>query len=323
MIDVAVSQLTTARWDLCREVGQLVACGFSAISLWRPKLADVGLGATAASLACAGVRVSSLQWAGGFTAGDGRSFAESVADGLEAIDAAALLGAPVLVVHSGCRGGHTLAHASRLLHDALDRLAPAARDAGVALAIRPIHARTAPGCSFLDRLERAIDVVETYDDPAVRLALDLWQFAGDPGIAASLPRLAAVTALVQVADRSGPPGPAQDRLPAGQGTLPLESLAGGLVEHGYRGDLEFDPVGEAVEAAGYEHVYRDTRRLADAWVEGWRLERVPASRGLEPAHVQLRGLHSRSAADAAGFFAGGAGSRSVQASSQTVSRGRG
>lgn len=322
MIDVAVSQLTTPRWDLGQELERMLACGLNAIGLWRAKLSDPGLGDVAARLACSGVRVSSLQWTGGFTGGDGRSFAESVADGLEAIDAAALLGAPVLVVHSGCRGGHTLAHATRLLHDAIDRLTPRARAAGVVLAIRPIHARTAPGCSFLDRLEPALDLVEAYDDPAVRLALDLWQFADDVGLDGNLPRLAAAAAVVQVADRQGPPAPDQDRLPAGRGGLPLASIVAALVEHGYRGDLEFDPVGEAVEALGYDAVYREARSLADAWAGVWLHDRSPASRGLEPAHVQLRGLHSRPAAGA-GFFGVGSGSRSPQASSQTVSRGRG
>lgn len=322
MIDFAVSQLTTPRWDLGQELERIVACGFDAISLWRPKVSDAGLGDVSTRLACAGVRVSSLQWAGGFTGGDGRSFADSVADGLEAIDAAALLGAPVLVVHSGCRGGHTLAHATRLFHDAIDRLVPRARDAGVVIAVRPIHSRAVPGCSFLDRLEPALDLVESYDDAALRLVLDLWQFADTAGIDACLPRLAAVSALVQVADRIGPPARDQDRLPAGRGTLPLGPLVAGLVACGYRGDIEFDPVGEVVETAGYEAIHRETRRLADAWTESWRLEPHAASRSPEPAYVQLRGLHSRPDAGT-GFFIAGSGSRNPQASSQTVSRGRG
>ena len=84
MIDVAVSQLTTPRWDLGQELDRMVACGFDAVSLWRPKITDAGLGHVAARLACAGVRVSSLQWTGGFTGGDGRSYRECVDDAVEA-----------------------------------------------------------------------------------------------------------------------------------------------------------------------------------------------------------------------------------------------
>jgi sugar phosphate isomerase/epimerase len=318
MFDVAISQLTTLRWDLSQELSHLTAGGFDAISVWRPKLSDAGLGAAAASLACAGVRVSSLQWAGGFAGGDGRSFGESIEDAIEAIDAAALLAAPVLVVHAGCRGGHTRAHATRLLVEAIETLAPIARRAGVVLGLKAVRAAAVPGCGLLTCVGEAIELVERFNDPAIRLALDLWQF-GDEDLSVTLPRLAAAAAVVQVADRCGPVSADSDRMPVGHGALPLETIVAGLVEHGYRGDFEFDPVGERVEALGYESVLGETRRLANAWRDRLALDHpdhgFAAARGIEPAHVQLRGVHFRPAAGAA------AGSRRSQASSQTVSRG--
>jgi len=84
MLDVATSQLTTLRWDLSREIAGLAAHGLTSLAMWRPKLPDSGAAAAAAVLGTAGIRASSLQWAGGFTGGDGRSFAESVADAVEA-----------------------------------------------------------------------------------------------------------------------------------------------------------------------------------------------------------------------------------------------
>jgi sugar phosphate isomerase/epimerase len=304
MFDVAISQLTAPRLDLERELANATAAGFDAISLWRPKLSDLGLGAVASALACAGVRVSSLQWAGGFTAGDGRSYAESVDDAVEAIDAARLLAAPVLVVHSGCRGGHTRAHAARLVRDALETLAPVARQAGVTLALRPIHAAVAPGCSLLTGLADALDLVEQVGDAAVGLAIDLWQFADATDAVDLLPRLAELAAVVQVADRHGPPSPDADRLPAGRGALPLEPLLSAFVRHGYQGDFEFDPVGELVESLGHEAVLREIARTAEAWI----------GRTADTCLSPPRGAHRRGAA-------AGAGSRRSQASSQTVSRG--
>ena len=85
MFDVAVSALTSPRWDLQHEVERAAALGFDAISLWRPKVSDVGAASAAAMLSVAGIRVSSLQWAGGFTGGDGRSFAESLDDAIERV----------------------------------------------------------------------------------------------------------------------------------------------------------------------------------------------------------------------------------------------
>ena len=309
MFDVAISQLTAPRLDLDQELAHVTAAGLDAIALWRPKLSDIGIGTVASALACAGVRVSSLQWAGGFTAGDGRSFDESVADAVEAIEAARLLAAPVLVIHSGCRGGHTRRHAARLVRDALETLAPIAAGADVTLALRPIHAAVEPGCSLLTRLGEAVDLVDRLDHPAVGLAVDLWQFADAADLPGLLPRLARRAAVVQVADRIGPPSPLADRLPAGQGTLPLEPLLAELIRHGYRGDFEFDPVGELVEARGHAGVVQDVARTAEAW-----LGRTPVGRDLGPILAASRTPHRRPAA-------AGVGSRRSQASSQTVSRG--
>lgn len=265
MFDVAVSQLTSSRWELSEELQAAVVHGFDAIALWRPKVTDLGVAATARLLGESGVRGSSLQWAGGFTGSDGRTFADSVEDATEAITAAAILAAPVLVVHSGCRGGHTRSHATRLLFEAIDTLAPVASRHGVTLALRPTHAIAAPGCSFLTCLQEAVELVENLADPAVRLAVDLWQFADAPGLEPLMPRLAAAAAIVQVADRHGPPTVVGDRQPAGQGELPLERAVRLFLDHGFSGTFEIDPVGEAVELAGYDGVWRETRRVVDAW----------------------------------------------------------
>ena len=298
----AISQLTTSRWELPHEVDRLREHGFDRLSLWRPKLSDVGARGAAAILAGAGVRASSLQWAGGFTGGDGRSFCECV------------VGAAVVVVHSGCRGGHTRAHARRLLVGALETLAPAARSAGITLALRPLHAAVADRCSFLARPAEALDVVEQIDDPAVRLAIDLWQFGDHPDLLALLPRLAASTAVVQVADRSGQPTADLERRPAGRGGLPLERVALSLLDAGFGGVFEFDAVGDEVATLGYDAVLAETRTLADGWQRAFA-DRQPSLRGAaaSPAYA--------SAWDDQRGQLRSAGSRRSHASSQTVSRG--
>ena len=273
MVHAAISELTMFRWDLAAEADCLVRHGFHAISLWRTKLSDIGVEAARSLLQQAGLGVSSLQWAGGFTGGDGRSFSEAVDDALEAVDAAAEVGADVLVVHSGCRGGHTRSHARRLLADALDVIAPEAFSRGVTLALKPMHPAVAAGGSFLTSPGEAAAWVEQFDHPGVRLTLDLWQFGHDRSLLGDLGRLVPFTALVQVADGRGAPLPDAERLPPGQGTHPLSALVAALIEQGYGGAFELAPVGEAVEALGYDEVLRQASVTAAAWS---RLVRVPA-----------------------------------------------
>ena len=310
MFHAAASQLTAPRWELCEELPRLAARGFTALAVWRHKLSDLGPAESRRLLQRFGIRASSVQWAGGFTGGDGRTFDESVADAAEAIEWAATLGSPVVVLHSGCRGGHTRSHARRLLVEAVEQLAPLAMRAGVRLAIKPLHRTAATRCSFLTRLVDALELVDDLVErrqanACVSLAIDLWHFGDDPGLGSLLPLLIDRTAIVQVADRVGPPTADHERLPAGRGVLPLEDVVAAFVDHGYRGDFEFDPVGEAVEAAGYDAVLDELAATAAGW-----------SRSL---HVH--GGHADSQPRLPAYRLRAAGARRSQASSQMVSPG--
>jgi len=179
MLRASVSERTTFRWDLADELDAVVRHGFDAISVWRPKLSDLPQGEARRMLVAAGVRVSSLQWAGGFTGSDGRSFRESLTDAQEAIYEAAELGTNVLLVHTGCRGGHTLGHARRLVQESLERLAPIAEEHGVRLALKPTHPAASAGCGFITELEEAGRFVDTIGHPSIGLALDVWHFGGE------------------------------------------------------------------------------------------------------------------------------------------------
>lgn len=308
MFHAAASQLTAPRWELSEELPRLAARGFDALAIWRHKLSDLGPTESRRLLGRFGVRVSSVQWAGGFTGGDGRTFEESVADAAEAIEWAAALNSPVVVLHSGCRGGHTRSHARRLLMEAVELLAPRAMHAGVRLAIKPLHRTTASRCSFLTRLVDALDVVDTLverrqSNSCVGLAIDLWHFGDDPDLGSLLPLLVDRTAIVQVADRIGLPTADHERLPVGRGTLPLEEVVAAFVDHGYRGDFELDPVGEAVEASGYEAVLDELAATVEDWSRSLHVHHADCPPRL-PAY-RLRA----------------AGARRSQASSQMVSPG--
>jgi sugar phosphate isomerase/epimerase len=299
--------MTTVQWTLAEEVDRLVDHGADAIAVWRPKVSDLGVAAAGSLVAAAGLRVSSVQWTGGFTGGDGRSFDESIDDALDAIDMAEGLAAGAVVVHSGCRGGHTRSHASRLLWQALEILAPRAARAGVVLALKPMNPSAATSESFFSNLVEAVEFVNRFENAAVRMSFDLWHWADHPGLRSMLPRVAEVTAVVHVADRRGPFERHGDRLPPGHGVLPLEDVLGDLMAAGFRGDVEFDPVGELVEAIGYDQVIAETRGMATAWASRLAAE---FSQPVELPRSHLRTRH---------FFGDGA-SRS-QASSQTVSPG--
>jgi sugar phosphate isomerase/epimerase len=200
----------------------------------------------------------------------------------------------------------------RLVDQALESLAPLAERAGVTLALKPVHPHVSVGCSFLSGLEDALAVIGRFDTPTVRLALDLWHFGDDPAAFTLVPTLARATAILQVADRCGPAAAGVDRLPAGHGRLAVERLVCELVERGYDGPVEFDPVGETVEILGYDAVWRETRLVADHWSDRHAIRRGAVPHGTEAGRLSGRG-HFRGAAGSAG--------RKSHASSHTGSPG--
>lgn len=277
---IAVSQVTTLQWELPEELCHCVEHGFDSISLLRTKLSDIGVACARELLQQAGVRVSSLQWAGGFTGSEGQTFQESLADCYEAIESAEQLACPVLTIYVGCRGGHTLSHARRLVRHALRELAPVARASGVTLAVKPSRPLEATGCGFMTSLEESVAVIEEVGEAGLGLAVDLWSFADDPWLVSGDEQLLRYIRLVSVADRNESDASDQERLPPGAGSLPLARQLTRLIEAGYRGDIEIDPVGDTVMRKGYEETLATIGRFAtDFQLSGHqvRLKRQVAS----------------------------------------------
>jgi hypothetical protein len=107
-----------------------------------------------------GLTVSSLQWAGGFTGSDGRSFEDSLSDARLAIQTADKLRAGCLIIHSGARGVHTHNHARRLIRLALAKLLPLAEERGIKLALEPMNGDCGADFTFLNCLDETLQLVE-------------------------------------------------------------------------------------------------------------------------------------------------------------------
>lgn len=88
----AFNQATAQHWPLPEVVAGCVEAGVPGIGLWREPVAAYGLARAARLVRDAGLAVTSLCRGGFFTADDWRD------DNLRAVEEAAALGAPVLVL---------------------------------------------------------------------------------------------------------------------------------------------------------------------------------------------------------------------------------
>jgi sugar phosphate isomerase/epimerase len=265
MARLAINELTTFRWSLEEDIEHYAAAGIGAIGVWRQKLADCGEARGAELLSKAGLTVSSLQWAGGFTGSCGPSHDENVADARHAIRLAGQLKANCLIIHSGARGVHTHNHARRLFRQALDKLLPVAEDWEVKLAVEPMRGDCGSDWTFLNCLDETIDLVASYDSPSLRIALDTYYWGHEPALIERLPALAPRLALVQLGDARQPPTGEVNRCQLGQGILPLRQIVARLSGAGYQGLYEVELMGEEIESCDYRELLAQSLRTFDGW----------------------------------------------------------
>jgi sugar phosphate isomerase/epimerase len=256
---LAISELTTFSWSFEEDVLQYAAAGVSAIGVWRDKLTDFGVEKGRELLQEHDLAVSSLQWAGGFTGSDGRSFEDSLRDAIVAVRTAAVIGAPCLIVYSGGRGGHTRRHAQRLFESALRGLLPHAEEHGITLAVEPMHPACASEWTMLTSLADATQLLERFPSPHIQLAFDLYHAQHVPRrdwLSQVMPRVA----LVQLGDARRPPMGEQNRCPLGEGVLPLADTVSRFNEAGYRGFYEVELLGEDLDTTDYADLVRGSQQ---------------------------------------------------------------
>jgi sugar phosphate isomerase/epimerase len=278
MLRASISERTTFRWDLAEELEALQHYGFDAVSVWRPKLSDLERGEARRLLDAARVRVSSLQWAGGFTGCEGQTLRESIDDARLAIHQAAELGTGVLLVHTGCRAGHTLGHARRLVQESIETLVPLAEELAVRLALKPTHPSASAGCGLFTRLDEIATFVDEIDHPSVGLALDLWHFGNQSDLLTMLPDLLQQILVVSVADCQGQPTADHERLPPGDGTVPLAHIMHALSAAGFDGDIEFEFLAEPREVSADRPLPAFTSRHAEPCVSAGYFEALKRAR---------------------------------------------
>ncbi len=254
MRQIAISQLTTLRWDIEKEIVAATKRGFGGIGIWRPKVDDHGIDRTAELLFENRIAVSSLSWAGGFTGSDGRSFSDAVEDALDAVRDAEILGADTLIVLAGGRNNHIKRHLYNTLCSALCEINSAAVTHHVKLAIEPFH----PGCgdewSFVNDVRSTLDVIAAVGSDNLGLVLDTYHLGLDASLHHWLPEVISHLQLVQLGDARHSPFGEMNRCLLGKGSVPIPAILEILSSGGYDQWIEVELLGADVESLGYDNV---------------------------------------------------------------------
>jgi sugar phosphate isomerase/epimerase len=235
---LALNQATTRDLTVEQAVRCCADAGVRGIGLWRDRVEETGAARTAGLVSRAGLTVTSLCRGGFLTSASASGRAAAIADNRRAIEQAAVVGAPVLVLVCGGlpAGTRDLAAARAMVTDGIAALADAAASHGVRLAIEPLHPMFCADRSVICTASQALTIAEQFPAASVGVMLDAYHVWWDPDIEATIRRAGPRIFGFQLADWVLP--------------LPADVLLG----RGHLGDgcIDFRRLDRAVRDTGYD-----------------------------------------------------------------------
>jgi sugar phosphate isomerase/epimerase len=236
---LSLNLITVDHWSLHEAVERCVAAGIDWVAPWRHQYE--GAAAAARTISGAGLRVSSLCRGGFFTAPGADE------DNRRAVEEAAALGAPVLVLVCGPAVDRDLAAARATIAAGIERLLPFAIEHGVRLGIEPLHPMMIGERSAIVSLGEALSLARGFDDPGVGVIVDAYHVFWDPDLAPLLAGAAGLIAGYHVSDWLVPtPDLLAGRGLMGDGIIDLARIGDIVDAAGYDGPIEVEVINPAL-----------------------------------------------------------------------------
>lgn len=236
--------------------GIIEACashGIRTICPWRDQVHAAGIERIARQIQDAGVALSGYCRGGFYTAADAAGLRAALEDNRRAIDEAARLDAPCLVLVVGSLPGamagkpasHDIAAARRQVFDGIAATMDYARQANIPLAIEPLHPMQAPERACVNTLEQALDICDALDPArsgALGVALDVYHVWWDPKLEDQIARAGRERLLAyHICDWLTPTRDLlNDRGMMGDGVIELKKVRAWVEAAGYAGAAEVE-----------------------------------------------------------------------------------
>ncbi|WP_051721197.1 MULTISPECIES: sugar phosphate isomerase/epimerase family protein [Actinomycetes] len=243
---LSLNTKTVNSWSLTDAVTGAARAGLGAVGLWRDRVQEVGVTSAAKQVTDAGLRVSSL-CRGGFMTG---LHDDGLDDNRRALDEAAELGAPELVMVMGGLPDRDLIGARARVEDRLAQLVPYAIDRGVRIALEPLHPMFAADRAVISTLGQALSMASPHPVEAVGVVVDTFHVWWDPELYRKI-RQAGEEGRIssyQVCDWLVPmeTDPLLSRGMMGDGVIDFDTIGTWVRAAGYRGDVEVEIFNEKV-----------------------------------------------------------------------------
>jgi sugar phosphate isomerase/epimerase len=238
---LSLNQITTEKWSLKEAVEGCVRHGVPFIAPWRHKVAEAGLSESAKLLRESGLKLSSLCRGGMFPAATAEERRARIDDNRRAIDEAAELGAPVLVLVCGSAPDRDIDGARGMIAEGIAAVVGHARERGVKLGIEPLHPMFAADRSAITTLGEANRLAAQFDADAVGVVIDVFHVWWDAEVYTQIERARGRIFGFHVSDWLVPlPDVLLGRGMMGDGVIELRRLRSAVEAAGYAGPVEVE-----------------------------------------------------------------------------------
>ncbi len=172
--------MTTRPLSLRSAVDLYVSEAVSGISVWRNVFDEIAPVKAGELLQQSGLNVVSLVRGGFFPADSDDKRQAAVADNLKALDEAAAIGAPLVVLVCGADPGCSLDESRKQIQTGIEAILPRAQELNIKLGIEPLHPMYADTRSAINTIEQANDICENIAHPLLGVVVDVYHLWWDP-----------------------------------------------------------------------------------------------------------------------------------------------
>mgnify|MGYP003640278781 CR=1 FL=1 len=238
---LAIHTMTTKPWDLPTACAKYATAGVSGVGVWRQWLEGRPLAESKSILDDNGLKAVSLVRGGFFPYLTPAGHRESHADNIRALDEAAAIGAPQVVLVCGAHPEISLAENRQHITDGIGALIDHATSIGVKLAIEPLHPMYADCRSAINTIGQCNDMIDQLGDEWVGIAADVYHIWWDPQLEQEIQRAGKRIIGFHVCDWVTPTNDfLNDRGLMGEGCIDNHSIRRLVEATGFNGPIEVE-----------------------------------------------------------------------------------
>ena len=240
---LCIHSITTKPWGIEEAAKNFLLEGVKGITVWRDALANRNIRQSGQLLRDHGLNIVSLCRGGFFPNKEKEKRQVAIEDNLRAIEEAAELGAPLIVLVCGADPSQSLEDSRKQIQEGIETILPQAEAAGIKLAIEPLHPMYADTRSAINTLAQANDMAAQINSPFVGVAVDVYHLWWDPFLEQEIKRCGENNHLFafHICDWNSPTTDIlNDRGLMGDGCIPVNKIRSWVETTGFNGFYEVE-----------------------------------------------------------------------------------